>query len=517
MSIYHFSAQMISRSNGRSSIAAAAYRAAEKMVDKITGLIFDFRQKKGVDFKQIFLPKNAPSRLLDRATLWREVEEKETRKNSQTAREINVALPVELTREQQIDLAQRFVKETFVDKGMVADLCLHDLDPSLVADDDNYNPHFHLMLTTRNVDSTGFTTKNRSWNERDLLKTWREQWASYANKALEEAGHDARIDHRSLVDQGITDREPGIHLGPTRHAMQKKGKQLDSLEPQRERQRQNLKRAAQAAVYDKIDEAARFAQEDFILGDIEHELQSVEYELQQLQQERADGLRERADALRVAIEAEEAEIGELETAVAAATNTVGELEQHLSHTVAEIESRGATGAAAQDAIRAAKEHIRSAKQNQQRLKQDLEQAQREHSKVSIRHEFSALGIFKRRGALRDLETAVANATAEYQGAQGEHKEAQQRSPNILATIERLERKRTELTEAIERLEKTAATPEEASAIAEIQGKIEKTWRMNGRYVNSQESQRAAVEHYLGKSSGSSGKAPTPAPSSKPKG
>ena len=383
MSIYHFSAQMISRSSGRSSIAAAAYRAAEKMVDKMTGLIFDFRQKKGVDFKQIFLPKDAPRRLLDRATLWREVEEKETRKNSQTAREINVALPVELTREQQIDLAQRFVKETFVDKGMIADLCVHDLDPDAVGDDDNYNPHFHLMLTTRDVDSTGFTTKNRSWNERDLLKTWREQWASYANKALEEAGHDARIDHRSLVDQGITDREPQIHLGPTRHAMQKKGKQLDSLEPQRERQRQNLKRAAQAAVYDKIDEAARFAQEDLTFGEIEYELQSIQHELQQLQQERERAheqrqLEDRIESLRVAIGAEEATQQRLKDSIAnhqsehqQLTAKVAELEHYITFTTNEISSRKAKNGTAQEHLRTVEGYIQQAQTEQQRLERSI--------------------------------------------------------------------------------------------------------------------------------------------------
>ena len=121
MAIYYFNASIISRSAGRSATASAAYRAAERIIDHRTGEIHDYRKKKGVDERIILAPHNAPDWVKDRALLWNEVERVERRKNSQVAREIKLAIPVELDRTQQIELVKEFATEQFVSQGMVAD------------------------------------------------------------------------------------------------------------------------------------------------------------------------------------------------------------------------------------------------------------------------------------------------------------------------------------------------------------------------------------------------------------
>ena len=140
MAIYHFSAQVIKRSSGRSSVAASAYRAGEEIEDQTTGLNHDYTRKLGVEYTEILSPSNSPEWVNDRKTLWNEVEKIEKRKDSQLAREINVALPIELNSEQRIELTRSFVKENFVDKGMVADIAIHGINTE--------NPHAHIMLTT---------------------------------------------------------------------------------------------------------------------------------------------------------------------------------------------------------------------------------------------------------------------------------------------------------------------------------------------------------------------------------
>lgn len=128
MAIYHYSAQIIGRKQGRSSVAASAYRSASRMVDARTGEVHDFRKKGGVAHSEIMAPEHAPDWMLDRAQLWESVEAVEKRSDAQLSREFNVALPVELTKAQQIALAQDFVQRELVDRGMVVQLDLHDLD-----------------------------------------------------------------------------------------------------------------------------------------------------------------------------------------------------------------------------------------------------------------------------------------------------------------------------------------------------------------------------------------------------
>lgn len=215
MAIYHFSAKVISRSSGSSATAAAAYRAGEKIVDVRTGEIHDYTRKKGVDSSWISAPDSAPDWVFNRQKLWNEVESVEIRRDSQLAREINIALPTELDRAEQLKLIREFVEEQFVKEGMVADVGCHDLN--------THNPHAHIMLTMREINKEGFNPKkNRDWNRKELLEKQREAWANQTNKALEMAGVNQTIDHRSLEIQGV-ERMPQIHLGVVVNAMRKRG------------------------------------------------------------------------------------------------------------------------------------------------------------------------------------------------------------------------------------------------------------------------------------------------------
>ena len=203
MAIYHLRATMISRSQGRSATAAIAYRVAERIEDRRTGLTFDYAARGGVDHTEILAPDHAPDWVRDRSELWNRVEESETRKNSQVAREVRVALPDELTHAQRLELVREFVRSQFVDRGMVADIALHA--PGRAGDERNH--HAHILLTTReiaaegSVPGGGFTTKNRDWNKVEVLEGWREAWARDSNAALERAGIEDRVDHRTLVAQ----------------------------------------------------------------------------------------------------------------------------------------------------------------------------------------------------------------------------------------------------------------------------------------------------------------------------
>ena len=194
MAIYHLSAKVISRAGGRSSVAAAAYRTAGRLRDDRQGLEHDYSRKGGVVHSEIMAPDNAPDWMHDRDQLWNAVEAVEKRRDAQLAREIEVALPRELDRGARLELLRGFVQREFVDRGMIADVAVHEGK----ARDGQSQPHAHVMLTMRELTGEGFGKKDRSWNAPDLLMGWRAAWARDANTALERAGRSERIDHRSL-------------------------------------------------------------------------------------------------------------------------------------------------------------------------------------------------------------------------------------------------------------------------------------------------------------------------------
>jgi len=197
MAIYRFSAAIISRAKGRSSVAAAAYRSGAELVDERTGAVHDYTRKSDIQYSEIIAPEGAPDWSLDRAALWNAVETGERRKDAQLAREVQLTLPRELDADRQIALLRGFVRDEFVARGMVADFSLHDHTGS----DGQPQPHAHVMLTMRSIDETGFGLKVREWNSDELLVHWREQWAHQANAQLAEAGEEVRIDHRTLAAQ----------------------------------------------------------------------------------------------------------------------------------------------------------------------------------------------------------------------------------------------------------------------------------------------------------------------------
>ena len=220
MATYHLSVKTISRSHGRSATAAAAYRTGARIADERTGLIHDYRRRRGVETAVLLLPANAPDWADDRAALWNAAEQAETRKNSTVAREFEIALPAELDAGQRQRLAVDFARELVERHGCAADVAIHQ--PG--RDGDHRNHHAHILLSTRRLTAAGFAAKTR---ELDDLKTgeivrWREQFAAMQNAYLLHYGYAAQVDHRSLEAQAI-DREPTIHLGPTATALERRG------------------------------------------------------------------------------------------------------------------------------------------------------------------------------------------------------------------------------------------------------------------------------------------------------
>ena len=289
---------MVSRGAGRSAVAASAYLSCSRMLNEYDGVQHDYTRKQGLAWQAVFLPPMALPEWQDREKLWIAVEEAEKTKDSRLAREFVAALPVELSRQQQIALLQSFIREQFVAEGMCADVAIHDTD--------GHNPHAHILLTVRPLTETGawqyktekeylcikdgeergFTaaefksaqaegwekqyqykvdkkkvymapsqaekygygraskypksTKygrqnpiSARWNSEEQLLAWREAWATAANRCLELAGHDSRIDHRSHAERGLEER-PTIHEGVVARAMEKKGIISDRCELNRQ-------------------------------------------------------------------------------------------------------------------------------------------------------------------------------------------------------------------------------------------------------------------------------------------
>ena len=203
MAIFHFSAQVISRSDGGNAVKAAAYRAGVRFTCARTGLVFNYTRKTEVAHRAIVAPEGSPAWVFDRLALWNQAEAIESRANSQLAREVEISLPIELTHAQHVALLHGYVQEQFVSQGMVADIALHAKTG---------NPHAHILLTLRDVQAEGFGSKRRDWNSQALVQQWREAWAKSCNAALEQAGHAERIDHRSHKARGI-DLPPTVHQG----------------------------------------------------------------------------------------------------------------------------------------------------------------------------------------------------------------------------------------------------------------------------------------------------------------
>lgn len=226
MASYHLSVQIVKRSEGRSVVAMAAYRAGQKLRDEHRGVNADYSRKRGIVHAEVMAPAGSAPWLCDRERLWNAVETTERRKDAQLARELNIALPHELDDAQRLALVREFVGEHFVARGMVADVALHRPVPE--KGDDPRNFHAHVLLTLRQADPNGLRrVKTREWNSDRMLEAWRVAWARIQNEALQRYGVRARVDHRSLAAQKadahsrgdrmaavLLERAPEIHVGP---------------------------------------------------------------------------------------------------------------------------------------------------------------------------------------------------------------------------------------------------------------------------------------------------------------
>ena len=219
MAIYHFSIKNIGRSNGRSAVASAAYRSGEKLVDSVYGKEQDYTKKTGIEYKNIYVPSHANENLLDRQTLWNEVEKSELKKNgdlkttARLAKEFEIAFPHEVdadTRKRMLDeLAQTLVKN----HNVVVDAVIHAPHTKSGSDERNY--HAHIMFTTRSINEQGeLGKKAREFNDdgKNLTLAYRELWANMVNRELEQTGTQERVSHLSYSDLKY-DLEPTIHEG----------------------------------------------------------------------------------------------------------------------------------------------------------------------------------------------------------------------------------------------------------------------------------------------------------------
>ena len=233
MAVYYFNISRVQRSKGHSAVAAAAYRHGRKMRSEMEGRTWNYSDREDVVHGEITLPEDAPvwmeeafgsvalGRLIDgrEATdavlmdavgqlsdgLWNDVETFEQwnnihAKRAQTAAKINLALPVELTFEEQKELTRSFIQSSLSPHGAVVDWVIHDPPPKTGKE---RNPHVHLMFTLRGAGAETWGRKNRIWDRRSQVRGLRMEWAREANIALEKAGCSERIDHRKLVEQGV--------------------------------------------------------------------------------------------------------------------------------------------------------------------------------------------------------------------------------------------------------------------------------------------------------------------------
>ncbi|WCT74282.1 MobQ family relaxase [Sphingomonas naphthae] len=236
MAQFSWSMQIIQRSKGRSAVAAAAYRAGERLHDERQGRTHDYSRRSGVEHTELLMPEDTPAAWLgvDRETLWNRVEQAERRKDAQTARELRIMIPRELSPDDRIAVVRDYIRQSFVAKGMVADVAYHNK----TASDGKEQPHAHVMLTMRPLTETGFGKKSRhdrvpdptgrtnadgrpvmvesnadSWNSQAYFERCREDWETIANAALERIGSAERIDRRSLLARGLSRLpEPALRI-----------------------------------------------------------------------------------------------------------------------------------------------------------------------------------------------------------------------------------------------------------------------------------------------------------------
>ena len=244
MALYHFHVGQVKRSAGQSVIESAAYRAGERLYSERYGEYSDYTRKGGVVYTEILLPPHAPHEYADRQTLWNAVEAAERGKNAQLAYSFDIALQNELTLDENIALARKFLLDNFILRGMIADFAVHQPDKGGGIE----NPHFHALCPIRPLNPDGsWGAKQRrvyradgkfdavpttDWGKPETLEEWREAWAELCNAKFKEKELECRIDHRSYERQGI-DQTSTIHEGVAVRQLEAKGIATDKGEHNR--------------------------------------------------------------------------------------------------------------------------------------------------------------------------------------------------------------------------------------------------------------------------------------------
>ena len=294
MAIFHMSFSNISAGKGRSAIASAAYRSGEKLFDQKEGRSY-FYARSVMPESFILIPKNAPEWASDREKLWNEVERKDRRANSRYAKEFNVALPVELSEDEQKELLTKYVQENFVDEGMVADVAIHRDHPD--------NPHAHVMLTNRpfNPDGTwGLKSKRENildengnktytgnsrfprsrkawlvdWDKKEKINQWRHNWAVSVNQVLEQKNIPDRISEKSFIEQGIDDT-PMQHEGINSKRYERKefNQQVKNYRKAKASYKNNQEKVINRGHLDSLSKHFSF-NEKRVVNELSHELKT---------------------------------------------------------------------------------------------------------------------------------------------------------------------------------------------------------------------------------------------------
>lgn len=272
MAVYFMYMKTFGRGNGSSATSAAAYRAGERIRDDRTGKVFDHTDRQDVLYKEVVVPQkwadSDMSWAMDRSGLWNAAEAAEKRSNARVAREFLVALPAELNLSQQVDLTRRFAAGLTDQHGFAMDIALH------APRGDPRNFHAHLLATTREINSSGFGPKtDLELGEGERIRrgfdpffrqveATRAQWAAMVNESLQNAHVAARVDHRSLVAQGI-DREPQPNVPRAVFEMERRGEYTVLGERIRKEYRERVAARAGLVRSDSLDEVRRAARDEW--------------------------------------------------------------------------------------------------------------------------------------------------------------------------------------------------------------------------------------------------------------
>ena len=243
MANFHLGVDVISRGKGRSIAKAASYIDGKRLHDNYNGTTYS-QNRQDVLYSRIFQPVNAPPEFYDLQRLCDKINQAENRYDARTAREFKGSLPNELPIRELVQIVSEYVNSNFVDQGLCAIAAIHEGRNE--ANPSKSNPHVHIIVPTRFVERDGFSKKkDREHNNRKYIDIWREDWANVQNRAYERNGMDIRVSHLSLEVQGISDREPTIHISRIDWQKEKSGERTVAGDRKRDIKERNEERIRQ--------------------------------------------------------------------------------------------------------------------------------------------------------------------------------------------------------------------------------------------------------------------------------